>query len=102
MIVWKCKEQKFQVKGGLEGIREKCVNALNSGGFKKIENNSYLNQLSAKYSRRTVLGKIEITLGENEKGVEINVKSTANSENIFTLFSSPNDKIMNAFSSNLG
>lgn len=102
MAVRKSKEQKFQVKGELDELKEKCVNALNSGGFKKIENNSFLNQLSAKYSKATVVGKIEITLVENEKGVEINVKSTANSDNIFALFSSPNDKIMNAFSSNLG
>ncbi len=102
MAVRKSKEQKFQVKGELDEVREKCVNALNSGGFKKIENNSFLNQLSAKYSKATVVGKIEITLVENEKGVEINVKSTANSDNIFALFSSPNDKIMSAFSSNLG
>ena len=101
MAVRKSKEQKFQVKGELDELREKCLNALNSGGFKKIEGNSFLNQLSAKYSKATVVGKIEITLVEKEKGVEINVKSTANSDNIFALFSSPNDKIMNAFSSNL-
>lgn len=51
MAVRKSKEQKFQVKGKLDEVREKCVNALNSGGFKKIENNSFLNQLSAKYTK---------------------------------------------------
>ncbi len=49
----------------------------------------------------TVVGKIEIVLSEKEKGIEINVKTTANSDNIFALFSSPNDKIMNAFKENL-
>ncbi|WP_165749983.1 hypothetical protein [Cellulophaga sp. Z1A5H] len=102
MAVRKSKEQKFQVKGELDELRKKCVKALNSGGFKKIENNSFLNQLTAKYSKSTVVGSIEIALVENANGVEINVKTTANSDNIFALFSSPNDKIMNAFSSNLG
>ncbi len=49
----------------------------------------------------TVVGKIEIILSQNEKGVEISVKTTANSDNVFALFSSPNDKIMNAFKNNL-
>jgi len=74
---------------------------LELGGFKKIEKNDFLNQISAKYTKMTVVGKIEIILSQNEKGVEISVKTTANSDNVFALFSSPNDKIMNAFKNNL-
>ena len=102
MAIRKSKEQTFNVKGELEPIKQKCVNALETGGFKKIETNDFLNQISAKYSKSTVVGKIDITLAEKEKGIEINVKSIANTDNIFALISSPNDKIMNAFSSNLG
>jgi hypothetical protein len=49
----------------------------------------------------TVVGRIEISLSKNENGININVKTTANTDNIFALFSSPNDKIMKAFSGNL-
>ena len=101
MAVRKSKEQSFQVKGELSEIKEKCLNSLELGGFKKIENNDFLNQISAKYTKMTVVGKIEIGFSENEKGISINVKTTSNSDNIFALFSSPNDKIMNAFKENL-
>ncbi len=101
MAIRKSKEQTFQVKGELNEIKQKCINSLELSGFKKIENNELLNQITAKYTKMTVVGKIEISLSENEKGININVKTTANSDNIFALFSSPNDKIMNAFKENL-
>jgi len=101
MAIRKSKEQQFQVKGELNEIKEKCLNALELGGFKKVETNDFLNQISAKYTKMTVVGKIEIVLSEKEKGVELNAKTTANSDNVFALFSSPNDKIMSAFKENL-
>ncbi len=101
MAIRKSKEQQFQVKGEINEIKGKCLNALELGGFKKVETNDFLNQISANYTKMTVVGKIEIVLSEKEKGVEINVKTTANSDNVFALFSSPNDKIMNAFKENL-
>jgi len=101
MAIRKSKEQKFQVNGEINDVENKCTNSLELGGFKKIETNDFLNQISAKYTKMTVVGKIEISLAENDKGIEINVKTTANSDNIFAAFSSPNDKIMNAFKENL-
>ncbi len=101
MAIRKSKEKNFNVKGEIEPIKIKCISALEAGGFKKIETNDFLNQIAAIYSKATVVGKIEITLTDNEKGVEIQVKSTANTDNIFALITSPNDKIMNAFTSNL-
>ena len=101
MAIRNCKEQQFQVKGETNEVKEKCLNALELGGFKKVETNDFLNQISANYTKLTVVGKIEIVLSENEKGIEISIKTTANSDNIFALFSSPNDKIMNAFTENL-
>ncbi|MGK0448262.1 MAG: hypothetical protein ACJA2M_002048 [Polaribacter sp.] len=101
MAIRKSKEQKFQVNGEINDVKNKCTNSLELGGFKKIETNDFLNQISAKYTKMTVVGKIEIGLAENDKGIEINLKTTANSDNIFAVFLSPNDKIMNAFKENL-
>lgn len=101
MAARKSKEQNFEVIGNISEVREKCLNALNNGGFNKVLSNDLLNEISAKYKKATVIGKIQIVLTERNKKTNINVKSTANSDNIFALFSSPNDKIMNAFKENL-
>jgi len=102
MAVRKSKEHNFQVNGNVSEIKEKCLNALNNGGFSKVSSNDLLNEISANYKKATVVGKIQIVLAEQNDKTNINVKSTANSDNIFALFSSPNDKIMNAFKENLG
>ena len=100
MAIRRSKEKKLQVQDTLENVREKSLSALNQGGFKKIENNDNLNQITAKFNNFFVVGKIEIMFAKNDNGVDINLKSTANADNIFALFSSPNDKIMKSFTDN--
>jgi len=101
MAVRKSKEQTYQVNGNIPEIKEKCLNALSIGGFNKVSSNDLLNEISANYKKTFVIGKIQIVLAEQNDKTNIFVKSTANSDNIFALFSSPNDKIMNAFKDNL-
>tara|TARA_B100000900_G_C20471248_1_gene671492 strand:- start:32 stop:337 length:306 start_codon:yes stop_codon:yes gene_type:complete len=100
MAIRKSKEKKLQVQDTLEVVKEKSLSALNQGGFKKIENNNNLNQITAKFNNFFVVGNIEIMFAKNDNGVDINLKSTANADNIFALFSSPNDKIMKSFTDN--
>ena len=100
MAIRKSKEKKLQVQDTLENIREKSLSALTQGGFKKIENNDNLNQITARFNNFFVVGNIEIMFVKNDNGVDINLKSTANADNIFALFSSPNDKIMKSFTDN--
>ena len=101
MAIKKSKEENFQVNGNASEIKKKCLVALNNGGFSKISSNDLLNEISANYKKATVIGKIQITLAEQNDKTNIFVKSTANSDNIFALFSSPNDKIMSAFKDKL-
>lgn len=49
----------------------------------------------------TVWGEISITLFQHNEKVKISVVSTANSDNIFALFNSPNRVILNKFKNNL-
>ena len=100
MAIRKSKEKKLQLQDTIENVREKCLAALTKGGFKSIENNDSLNQIMAKFNNFFVVGKIEVILVKDDNGVNVNLKSTANVDNIFALFSSPNDKIMNAFTAN--
>ena len=100
MAIRRSKEKSLQFNGSLEDVKIKCMSALEAGGFKKIENNDSLNQLTAKFNNFFVVGSIDICLASTEHGVTLSLKSTANTDNIFALFSSPNDKIMKSFTDN--
>ena len=100
MAIRKSKEKNLQYNGTLEEAKTKCRLALVSGGFKKIEQNEALNQLIAKFNNFFVVGSIEVGLKKTDHGINISLKSTANADNIFALFSSPNDKIMKFFTEN--
>ncbi len=97
MAIKKTKEQNFQITGRIDEIKDKCHDALLSGGFKNINRNDLLNELSADYKTFTIVGKIKVVLKEDNNNVNISLQSTANTDNIFALISSPNDKIQEAF-----
>jgi hypothetical protein len=113
MAIRGSKEENFQIKGSINEVVEKCLTALQKGGFKKIKFNETINQFEADYKPSiiftTVYGSIKITLTENNSFsnvdnknlVNVNVISTANIDNIYALFSSPNDKILSYFKNNL-
>ena len=100
MAIKKSKQENFEVKGNIEEIKQRVENALNEGSFTSIKTNGLLNQITANYKKLSVWGEIKITLSENSEKTKIDVVSTANSDNVFALFSSPNDKILNAFKDN--
>lgn len=100
MAIRKSKEKSLQFNGTLEEAKIKCKSALEAGGFKKIEQNEGLNQLNAKFNNFFVVGSIDIGLAKIDHGINVSLKTTANADNIFALFSSPNDKIMSSFTDN--
>tara|TARA_B110000285_G_C14850319_1_gene479620 strand:- start:98 stop:406 length:309 start_codon:yes stop_codon:yes gene_type:complete len=100
MAIRRSKEKSLQFNGTLEEATIKCKSALESGGFKKIEQNDNLNQTTAKFNNFFVVGSLDIGLAKTEHGITISLKSTANADNIYALFSSPNDKIMKRFTEN--
>jgi len=97
MAIRKSKEKNFQIKGNLTEVIQKCKVALKKGNFTKIRLNETKNQINADYKKILVWGEIKITLVENIEIVNINVVATANSKNLFALFSNPNEKILNQF-----
>lgn len=101
MAIRKSKEENFEVNGTLEDLKSKVEIALTKGEFTSININNALNQITANYKKLTVWGEISITLIENNKRVKINVVSTANTDNVFALFNSPNKVILDNFKNNL-
>ena len=49
MAIRRSKEKSLQFNGELEEAKSKCLDALKSGGFKKIEENESLNNITAKF-----------------------------------------------------
>jgi len=92
MAVRKGKEETFSVKGNTEEWLTKAEQALHKGGFANVKTNKLLNQITGYYKKLTVWGEIIVTLSPEADNVKINAKSTANADNIFALFSSPNQK----------
>ena len=100
MAIRRSKEKTLQYNGDLDEAKSKCLKSLETGGFKKIKENASLNNITAKFNNFFVVGSIDIALSKNDHGITVSLKSTANADNIFALFSSPNDKIMKSFTDN--
>lgn len=97
MAIRKSKEKIMMFYGSMTSAFSKASEACKSGGFKKIEPNESLHHIQARYNNFFTVGKIEISLTEVENGIKVHVVSTANVDNIWALFGSPNDKIMGQF-----
>jgi hypothetical protein len=100
MAVRKSIEETFSVKGNTEEWLTKAEQALRNGGFSNVKTNTLLNQITGDYKKFSVWGEIIVTLLPEADNVKINAKSTANTDNIFALFSSPNQKILDQFKNN--
>ena len=101
MAIRKSKEENFEVNGTIEDWKTKDEKALEIGEFTSIKSNNILNQINANYKKLTVWGEISVTLTEYNGKVKINAVSTANSDNVFALFNSPNKVILDNFKNNL-
>ncbi|MDR0964191.1 MAG: hypothetical protein LBM60_06220 [Clostridium sp.] len=92
----------------LEGTRDRWLpvvrSSLANSGFKNIICNDVLFQVTADYKKATVWGELLVTLTPSAAGnrTDLIVKSTANVDNIYALFKSPNKVILDAFKSGLG
>jgi hypothetical protein len=101
MAVRRSIEEKVVVNGERSELLERCRTALQRGGFSKIDVNGVLFQVDARYRKFTTSGTLQLTLLPVPGGAEISMRSTANADNIYALFRSPNKKILRAFKDNL-
>lgn len=101
MAIRKSKEETYSVYGKTDEWIAKIEQSLIKGGFVNVKTNKLLNQVTGSYKKMTVWGEIIVTLLDDGEKIKIIAKSTANVDNIFALFSSPNQKILNQFKNSL-
>ncbi len=82
-------------------LLERCQRAMSRGGFKKVEVNGPLFQITGQYHHFTTWGRLDVTLRPAAGGTELAMRATGNVDNIYALFRSPNQKILQAFKSHL-
>jgi len=93
-------EENLCVEGHRDAWLGRIKQGLEANGFTRVTANSVLYQVTADYKKFTVWGEIVITLipaaGNADGQTYILLKSTANVDNIYALFKSPNKAILHA------
>ena len=97
MSIRKSMQEEMVVSGTRDDWMSKCSNALEAGGFTKVAKNTTLFQVTADYKKFMTWGSISVTLTPAGSDTKITVVSTANVDNIYALFKSPNKAILSAF-----
>jgi hypothetical protein len=102
MPVRKSVEETLVVDGPRAEWVEKSRAALEAQGFGKVEANATLGQVTATYRKLTVAGELVVTLTpEGDEATRIVARATAGVDNVFALFSSPGQRIINQFKAGL-
>ena len=101
MAIRKSLEEEMVMAGTREEWMQKCTSALESSGFTKLNTNKTLYQIEANYKKSTIWGSITITLIPVNEDTKITAVSTANVDNIYALFKSPNKTILSKFKEGL-
>tara|TARA_B110001469_G_scaffold110139_1_gene111701 strand:- start:1098 stop:1406 length:309 start_codon:yes stop_codon:yes gene_type:complete len=101
MAIRKSMQEEMVVTGIRGEWLQKCVRALESSGFTKVTPNATLYQIEANYKKFTIWGTILITLAPEGNDTKITAASTANVDNIYALFNSPNKTILSKFKEGL-
>ncbi|MDG1808323.1 MAG: hypothetical protein P8I27_10515 [Pirellulaceae bacterium] len=102
MAIRKSMQEEMVVSGAREEWLQKCTKVLESSGFTKVTPNVALHQIEANYKKFMTWGTIMITLTPAGNDTKITVVSTANVDNIYALFMSPNKTIISKFKEGLG
>ena len=99
MAIKRSTEERLTVSGPPQAWLSPCKQALESGGFTKVQVSG--GKITADYHKSTVWGGIEITLQPAGANTIILTKATAAVDNVYTLFKSPMQTILTEFKSRL-
>lgn len=100
MAIKKSLEEHICVDGNREEWLKIINNALDISDFTKVNCDKTLYQVKADYKKLTTWGEIIITLTPSSTSntkTDITIKSTANVDNIYAIFKSPNKTIIKEF-----
>lgn len=95
MAIRKSVEETLVVTGARDEWLTRCAKGLIDSGFKEVQTNTTLGQVAAKYRKFPAYGEIQVTATPAKDGhTQLVLRSTADVDNIYALFSSPNKKIL--------
>ena len=98
MAIRKSADEELVVAGSRQDWLDRCVAALKRAGFKDVESNATLGQVSGHYRKMTTHGELLITLmPDGDQQTKMKLRATANIDNIYALVRSPTGRIISEF-----
>ncbi|MFI7241088.1 hypothetical protein [Streptomyces qinglanensis] len=96
MAVRKGMQEMLVVPGRRDEWLARCAEGLAAAGFKKVETSTLLGQVTGSYTGFTLHGQVTITAtpSHQEGHTELSLRSVAGVDNIYALFSSPNERLL--------
>jgi hypothetical protein len=101
MAIRKSVEEEVVVSGPREQWVHRCATRLQELGFTNIQTNTTIFQVEADYKKMTTWGSLLVTFIPEAEYTRIKARSTGNVDNIFALFKSPNETILQKFRESL-
>jgi len=101
MAIRKSLKEVVVVEGNRAEWIARCDSAMVDGGFWDVNLSEEIGQVEGRYTKFTVVGQLLVSVRPTFGGLEIEMISTANIDNLFALFNSPNRKILRAFKDHL-
>lgn len=98
MAIRKSMEETLVVAGERGEWLTRCAKGLMVGGFKDVETNTVLGQVTGSYRHFPTHGELTITAvpAAQSGHTQLTLRSTAAVDNLYALFVSPNKKILSA------
>lgn len=96
-----CREESMVVPGDRTRLLARCQQAMSTAGFKNLTVNGSLFQIYGDYRKATTMGRLSISLQPAGLDTQVAMRATANTESVYAMLWSPNEKILRAFRQNL-
>jgi hypothetical protein len=96
MAIRKSMEEILVVRGTREDWLTRVAKSLMAGGYKDVRTSEPLGQVTGKYRKFPTYGEITVTVcpAAATDMTQLTLRTTADVDNIYALFSSPNKKLM--------
>ena len=102
MAIRKSVEREFNFEGNREAWLETIEKNLIGTDFSNVDTNETLFTIKADHRRFTCRGTLQVTLISENGNTRIVATATANVDNIYALFQSPGQKILDKFEDCVG
>jgi hypothetical protein len=101
MAIRKSADEEVVVSGPREEWMQRCTTRLQKLGFTNVRANNAIFQIEADYKKFATWGSLLVTFTPEGDNTRIKARSTGNVDNIFALFKSPNQTILQKFKESL-